>query len=241
LIAAALKSERIAYGSATPAGPFTLALVAVEMWLGLALVGGLHPTKSRWMALVLFSCFLAVSTYQAIAGAKSCACFGRLSTAPAFVAVFDLGALVGLVFWRPARVIRSGERYAGFAIVVLLSGAGVLVVSNAAARFNPVLDSPSPVDLGTVRPDSRHRVVLQLHNSSSVPVTVSRFETSCHCLAPDQHQCVVGPRQDCAAGFELDLTKEPDFRGRLNIRVEAFSEENKLAFFTSVDLDVVDP
>jgi hypothetical protein len=109
LVAAFLKAQRLFTDlSASPAVLqsrwFQALLVAAEAACGLALWLRVRPRLMRWVAMLMFAGFLGVTLSQALGGAQSCACFGRIAVSPWKAMILDAAVAVLLVLWRPAEV-----------------------------------------------------------------------------------------------------------------------------------------
>jgi hypothetical protein len=77
------------------------AIIQIELWLSIWLwVGGF--ARLRWVAALLcFSFFSMVASYEALHSMPSCGCFGNVKIPPAAAAVFDGFAVAALLFARP--------------------------------------------------------------------------------------------------------------------------------------------
>lgn len=105
-----------------------LAVIEVELLLGLALLLGLYPAAVRWLAIGCFALFAGVNFQQLLAGVSSCGCFGPVRVHPAYSLALDLLALAVLGWWRPAATApRPGAHVIGLALgglALLALGAG---------------------------------------------------------------------------------------------------------------------
>lgn len=120
LVAAGLKTHQLTTGMDADSGPFTsrwslLAVIELELCLGLWLLVGVYPRQSRVAALLCYTAFAAVSLQQALVGKASCCCFGGLPVRPWYTLLFDLAAVAALWHWRHDRYIcAGGELRPGF-------------------------------------------------------------------------------------------------------------------------------
>jgi hypothetical protein len=79
-----------------------VAAVEVEVVFGGWLLigpGGRWTWVTTW---ILWLAFLGIAGYEAVTGAGSCGCFGRVHVNPWYTASFDLAVLVALPFCRPS-------------------------------------------------------------------------------------------------------------------------------------------
>src|SRR5207249_4958503 len=95
--------------------------------VGALLLTGYRPRATRWLALACFAVFTGVSAAQAVGGASSCACFGRLDVNPWVMASVD-GLIVALLLAAaPGRSEEAMRRFrlaaAGVVGVFVLAGA----------------------------------------------------------------------------------------------------------------------
>lgn len=163
LAAAALKGHQLATAPRVPSTVLTsqclmLAVVALELLLGLWMVSGSWARQARSVALVCFTAFLAMSLYRASVGESSCGCFGKVPVSPWVSAGIDLLAVMALALWRPG-VRRQDQSAPGWLRItgVAVAGLAVGVLAGVAARL------PEPARLaedGGVLGDGR-RVALE--------------------------------------------------------------------------------
>jgi hypothetical protein len=188
LVSAALKWKQLADGSFDDglfSSPwFGLALVQLELGLGLALCAGLYPRVFRVLAVACFSCYLVVALHGALTGAPSCGCFGKVRVAPWVMVGFDLVSLAALLLLAP-RPEPLGERpFSVRALLVL----GLFLAAGAGAALTvplrePVL-VPSPFEVH-LEPEGNGRfaeATVWLENTSPAEIEIASVQTSCHCV-----------------------------------------------------------
>ena len=98
--------------------------------------------------------------------------------------------------------------------------------------------SPDVLSDRTVPSGGRCETTIPLRNHASSAVLLRRVETSCPCLTAIAFPGLLPPEATDKATLGLDLTAEPDFRGRLSIRVTGYDENDRVAFETEVRFDV---
>ncbi len=212
-----------------------LALIEVELAVGLGLLFGIRPVLFRLIAMVLFSAFFYLALSRAAAGARSCACLGAAIQAhPSVMVVTDLAILLLLCSWRPM-VNQSRDRQGAGMLArrVLLSAMilflAVLPVSLVWGRSvfadSPLPISPGVIDLGTMVQGERREFVVDLQSPSDTPIEVDAIESSCDCLEVTLPGRVVGARQKILARLKLDLSAEPTFAGKLRLEVVARNKQ----------------
>mgnify|MGYP005849558541 CR=1 FL=1 len=97
---------------------FLIAVVEIELLLGLTLCSGLAPWHTWLTGLLCFGCFFAVSLYKAVSGELSCGCFGKWAVNPWYTATLDLAVVASLLWWRPGAALGMGVRRAsGLAVL----------------------------------------------------------------------------------------------------------------------------
>jgi hypothetical protein len=240
LIAASLKSYALI--TEPVSGPLwqPVALVAVEVFCGLALVLGLWPRQIRWGALAMFAAFLSFSLGKAFAGASSCGCLGKIDLSPWAAAFLDIAALLALWTWRPIfnRPNLNRLRFSLAVALPLILVAG-LTWAGSSTPFPRLEVTPSLIDLGTVPQGSRTELAFLLRNPHDLPVVIHSLEISCPCLKANQPGWVVSPGQKEKLAMVLDLIEEPAFSGFLLIEIKGRGPSREPAFVAQVQVHVV--
>lgn len=149
LAASILKAHELATGTVAEDGLLTsrwfrITLVELELALGLWLFSGSYPKQARLAALVVFAGFCLVSLYQALTGAASCGCFGKLHINPWNTLLFDLLAVSVLWRWNPRmageHLLGGGRshsfRIVAFGLLFLLAG---IPAALAMSSYRPAL------------------------------------------------------------------------------------------------------
>ena len=222
---------------------FVLTVAQFELFLGLWLWSGLYPTWSWRAALVCFFCFFAVSLYQALAGERSCACFGPLTVAPWIMvgvdaAIVALLALAGLPTPFPA----GEKKRLGFVTVwLVLATGGLAGYALMPAVTDLLFVSPSILELGSVEQGSYHQATFTVRNPRSEPVTIAQIDSTCPCLSFSIDPPTVPPGGENHVVASLDLGREPDYIGRLAIDVHGRTDDNHVAFRMTIKVQVVAP
>jgi hypothetical protein len=106
LVAAVLKAFQLTTESVSEDSWYTtrwfqMALVVMELLLGLLLLTGVWPISSRKAALLCFAVFAAFNVYQIYQGEQSCGCFGKFAVDPWYTLAFDVAAIAALLVWSP--------------------------------------------------------------------------------------------------------------------------------------------
>jgi hypothetical protein len=100
---------------------------------------------------------------------------------------------------------------------------------------------PSRLDLGDLKPKSKHERWLTIKNASKSAVELRPIETSCPCFILEL------PRQRLEAGETIqgklivDLAKEEDFHGGLALLATARTTDGRAAFEVRCDVNVAKP
>jgi hypothetical protein len=79
----------------------SLCLIEVELFVGLLLLSGKSPSKTKRVSVVLFSGFALVSIVQALRKTDDCGCLGHVAIAPWQMVILDVAALGALVLCSP--------------------------------------------------------------------------------------------------------------------------------------------
>jgi len=215
-----------------------IAVVELELVLGLWLLTGLCPRQSWLAALGCFTVFLGVALLQASENKSSCCCFGRvLPTSPKIMLACDLAALIALVKWQPGErpLLPSSRLFSQVGAIVILALMTGIALSMSAGGDVPLLAPlPEGVDLGVVSQSGSREQLFWLVNPTDKPVAVATLKTGCPCLVIDLPKRQVAPAETVPARVVLDLGREPHFTGDLGIEVRGFTEEGRVAFVLPV-------
>jgi hypothetical protein len=172
-----------------------IATVEVEILMGIWLVSGLAP-RVAWLAtLALFSAFGAVSFYLALAGQRSCGCFGELQVNPWLALTLDVLAVTTLIIWRPARPpARPAEgssrptigAVAGTAFLLGIMTIGILLAVpegwRQAFQGDALAVEPGVSDIGSGAPGEAREVQVRLINTTDRPIRVVGGTVTCNCM-----------------------------------------------------------
>src|SRR5438034_877093 len=186
--AALLKADRLLTESpASHTYLFELLLIEVELFLGLAMVLAIRLHLLRLAALLLFAAFAIAAFVQAVAGARSCACLGRLEANPWIMASLDLCVLAILWWWKPIATSSStqslrGALFLGCCAFPALLPFLILSERGQVRADSGLVISPSQEDLGDVLQGATREFALFLKNPHERAVSVYEVESSCPCL-----------------------------------------------------------
>ncbi len=215
----------------------TLACVG-ELALGLWLVCGAFPAVARATAICCFALFLVVSLTSAWNGHVSCACFGSLRVSPWFSALLDIAVLVLLtVAGRRQRPV--GSHWRVFTAVVLffaIASPGLWSIQlNRHAGLLTI--SPDLLDLGTVKPGERIESVFTIVNPTERECAGVDVTSTCACLTFALPR-TIPPKQSVIGEVLLDLAKEPNFTGSMEVLVTGLGDEGVFLFQFTVLVSV---
>jgi hypothetical protein len=199
-----------------------VALIEIEIVLGLWLLSGLAP-RAAWLAsLVFFTLGAAANLYMAFEGQRSCGCFGRVEVSPWLSLTLDVAAVAALLTLRPARgeQLRAAPwlqgllRTAGGAVVFLVLIGGALLLccddpQRVLAQLRGELRTVEPpvTDVGEGRPGEQRTFTIQLANRTPAPVRILGGTSSCACVATDDLPLTLN------AGETRSMTVQIRFRG----------------------------
>jgi hypothetical protein len=259
LTAATLKTHQLATGTSQENGLFTsrwllIGLVELELALGFWLLAGAYPKQARRMALAVFAGFSLVSLHQALTGAPSCGCFGKISVKPWHTLLFDLAAAALLWRWRPGiykrmfiyrggaqqqRNIRSRSFHlTALGLLFVLAGVPAAIAMN---RPRPALlqSSLSALDFGTMPQGERGEIVFWLDNPNPETVEIAEIGSSCDCFRIDLDKRTVPGGEKIRAVAHLELDKEPRFSGELQPEAHGRTPAGDIAFSIQARVQVV--
>lgn len=182
---------------------FSIFSVEYEFLLALALLLGILPKWTRLLTLLTFVVFFTVTIRLIAQSADSCGCFGKLHVAPEITAVLDFSFIVLLLFSRAAAGHGLTRRRSG---LFLLGMALTIIPAVWMGRPHPPIYAehttedriPQQTDfrvnnLGYIEPESYHRCVFKLANTTAVPWNILKTETGCQCLTVLDAPSVVEP------------------------------------------------
>jgi hypothetical protein len=171
-----------------------IAVIELELFLGLWLLSGLAQRWARHAALVFFGMLAAASLYMALEGRSHCGCFGRVEVNPWWTFGLDVVAIALLASFRPASSadlpIAQSRLLKIAAVAVLLVGvplaAFFLAVASpsdwlAQLRGQTVTAEPTIADLGTGWPGEVRTFTVVLTNRSTRPVRIVGGTARCGC------------------------------------------------------------
>ena len=229
VLAGALKGQQLlADPSAGRASGFPRELLigtaAFELTFGCWLLAGLYRRPTRWLALAWFTSLAGVALKQAVSGAASCACLGKLHIHPWLMFAFDVAAVAALWTWTPNG--HSSRRCLPATLCLSLLPAAALF-SLAGAPRDPLLSAE--IDLGKLAQGGREQQAFQCSNDSGASVDVAAIETSCPCASIHLQRADVPAGQFLTGNVTLDLRSTPDFVGHLAIEAKGFTRRGRVA------------
>jgi hypothetical protein len=192
-------------------GPeFQIALVEVEIILGIWLLWGKNPVGAWLVSLVLFSAFAAASFYQGWIGEASCGCFGRVSVNPWITFGLDLVVLAALVVGRPPlktegriaiskAIVPMAWLFGGvLAFLALLVGVTYLFFGSTDAalayfRGERLSIRPRLVDVGEGSAGEYRTETLDLVNRTDQPIRVVGGTSDCSCIVTNDLPITIAP------------------------------------------------
>jgi hypothetical protein len=160
-----------------------------------------------------------VSLYLALAGQRSCGCFGRVTASPWLTFAIDSAALVALVIWRPGRAADVHpaawlqgllKTVAGAAVLLTLIGGAFLMAFDypaealARLRGESITVEPNVSHIGDGVAGEQRAFNLQLKNNTARPIRVVGGTTSCSCMATSDLPITVPPGE--ARPIEVRMT-----------------------------------
>jgi len=225
LVAAGLKGHELALDPLADdsflASPrLQIALVELEILLGLWLLSGLARRGAWVAALGFFIAVAGVSLYMALAGQTSCGCFGRLTVNPWLSFAFDGTAVAALVIWRPLcsqgqpaawlrGVLRIGLGTGAF--LTLIGGAFLLAFdypAGALARLRGEVIAVEPIvsRVGDGVAQEHRRFSVQLTNHGERPVRLLGGTTTCSCIATEDLPITVPPGESRSLAVQVKFS-----------------------------------
>jgi Protein of unknown function (DUF1573)/Methylamine utilisation protein MauE len=209
---------------------FDLALIEFELAVGGILLLGRPLARRRpkvaysaWgLATLAFTVFAGVSLRKALAGAKSCGCFGPAAVDPRLMTAIDIILVVLLLLAGPRTAAASSapssprrplaERAGVFAMVaivalMLLSAAGVGFAAWP-KRGLVAVENGGRYDFGIIpaADAARCQHTFLLRNTSARPLNITGSSSSCRCTVAD-----VPTYRSIAPGGSVSITVRADW------------------------------
>jgi hypothetical protein len=218
-----------------------VAAVEIETLLGLWLLSGRLPRLAWGCALGFFGLLAGVSLLLALDGQRSCGCLGRVEASPWLAFAFDLGAVVSLLIWRPARELETRpvvwlggllKTVAGtVAFLTLIGGAFLLLCDNpnealARLRGEAITVEPAVSQVGQAVAGEQRTFAVRLTNIQQRPVRIVGGSADCFCIATDDLPFTLRPGQ--SRSIQVRVT----FRGgggRFQHRFVFYTDDEKQA------------
>jgi hypothetical protein len=254
LIAAALKAHSLATGYWTPNLLLTtprsvIAVVELEVLLGLLLLSGRLGRAVWWAALLFFISLTGASLYTALDGQSSCGCLGQIvDVNPWWTFGLDVFVVVLLLIWQPkAATPSNGGMHAraalhvGFgaaAILAIISGAFLLATDNPVAalariRGEVVTIEPIVADVGTAEAGVIRAFEILVTNNSDWRVRIVGGTDVCKCSATDDLPIIIEPFGSKQITIRMAFTGTPGrFLHRFHLHTDAPTQQLAIGGYT---------
>lgn len=247
LIAAGLKVEGTSFDLSQDLlgmPQFQLAVIEVEVILGLWLVSGWWNRAARAGALAFFAAAAAASLYMALIGAPSCGCFGRASVSPWITLVLDLTIFAALALLRPP----AGDRAKGWARHLALVGVGtafmlaaagtaLLITSENPAHFlarlrgETIAIDPWVSDVGEGTTSEDRCFTVRLTNHADKAIRIVGGSSSCRCVTTEGLPVTLPPGRSVSVPIRVSFRgKSP---GRFQLPFTLFTDDQRQPVLTA--------
>ncbi len=197
-----------------------VALIELEVLLGLWLVSGLYR-RGAWLSAVgAFGALAAVSLYLALSGQPSCGCFGKLEVSPWLSLGLDIIAVGALVRWQtqPTGMLTGVPSLkpvlvsiAGVALLFVASFSGLYLIDPspeaalAYLRGESMTVEPSVVDVGDGTRGEVRLFPVRVRNHTSRSICVIGGRVGCRCITTDELPVTVPPKAVCSFRCEFEF------------------------------------
>lgn len=114
-------------------------------------------------------------------------------------------------------------------------------ISNVPSQAASALSTnPDSLSFGAIESGQRACKFLAVTNQSEENITVSKFETSCSCIHLDAVSLHLKPHESREIAIWFDPAEEPNFRGKLKMRLVGRDQNEVEVLQTNVDIEVRD-
>lgn len=197
------------------------AALEVESLLALCLLSAWRPGLAWAGSLAFFTVVGGISLYQALAGQRSCGCFGQVEVHPWFTLMIDISAVGALCIWRPsgngrlrpgAWVGSAVHRGIGALACLALLGVGIFVAWDhppeawARLRGNWITVRPGLVQVGDGLAGQQKSFSIQLTNHAERTVRVVGGTTNCACISTNDLPISLGPGESGSINVWMKFT-----------------------------------
>jgi hypothetical protein len=213
-----------------------VAVIEVELLLGLWLLSG-WATRAAWVAALAFFGLLSAATfYLALEGQRSCGCFGRVEVNPWITFALDVAAMLALLIWRPARrqstTAIGSMPYAlktalSASVLVAVAGGAFLLLTDDPARALAQLRGetlsvdPPVTDVGEGPAGEQRTFTVQLVNHTDHTVRVVGGTTTCQCIATNDLPISIVPNHSEPMTVQIRFRGSP---GRFQHRFVLYTD-----------------
>lgn len=233
----------------------SIAIVVLEMWIGLWLLTGIGRWYAHHAALLVYFVFTLTSAYLAVRGTETCNCFGRLvAVSPRMALAIDLLSVGMLLSSRPyshlspavygrhdsswgalgvSVAFTIGACFSAFAILVGTHGS--CKIAMAILRGDPIIVSPSEYNLGDVPTGDTTEFHVSVVNLSAMDIKIVGGSSSCDCIVSHSLPIVVAPGNPAHVKLSKTASKTPGgFRSAFVLIAENGYEINGVISGTAV-------
>jgi hypothetical protein len=212
-----------------------VAVIEVEILLGLWLLSGLAMRAAWLAALAFFAAGAAANVYLAVEGQRSCGCFGKLTVSPWWTLGLDAAVVMLLIIIRPAVGISTAPASLSLGVktalstglVVALIGGGFVLLAEDPARTlaqlrgEVVAVSPAVTEVGEGTAGEQREFTIRLTNYTARPVRVLGGTTTCSCIATQDLPVEIAPNQSQELKVRIRFVGSP---GRFQHRFALYTD-----------------
>jgi len=201
-----------------------VAVIEVEILLGLWLLSGLAMRAAWLAALAFFAAGAAANVYLAVEGQRSCGCFGAVAVHPWWTVALDVVIVLFLVTVRPASTPAlpdSGwlasvatSALGAAAILTVICGVFFLLFDNPTAalawlRGEAVTVEPYVTDVGEGVAGEWRTFTIRVRNHGNRTVRIFGGTTSCACIATKDLPVDIPPYESRSIRVEMGFRGLP--------------------------------
>lgn len=205
---------------------FTIALIELEILLGVSLLLRIWPDLIRYSVKCIFLLFTVVSASAYYSGVASCGCFGSVQMNPLYVCLFDFVVVVAFCFCSPPKSYGLNITFTKVMRPILGAGIFSFLILATLLLFPPepglafsrlrgstVTLHPLVSDLGNQLGGTEVLSSVVVTNNGSKPLRIAGGTSDCSCIVTDNLPLTLAPGEKIELEIRVNV---PETVGAFN-------------------------